>query len=95
MLKACEWVGPCGRFRAEVCTVTTRLFFLYLFLDSRKDCEWVGRLLRKISCRSMYCNYERLLSVSVPRLEKRLKVLQESGEVKTRSLYFAEVKRQI
>jgi len=43
----------------------------------------------------MYCNYEAILSVSVPRHEKELKVLQESGEVKTWSLYVAEGKRQI
>jgi len=40
----------------------------------------------------MYCNYETVLSVFVLRHEKEL---QGSGEVKTRSLYVAEKKRQI
>jgi hypothetical protein len=58
-----------------------------------KVCEWVGPS-GDVSCQSMYYNYETFLSVSVPRHEKGLKVLQERGEGKTRSLYVAEGKRQ-
>jgi hypothetical protein len=59
-----------------------------------KASKCLERFLRKTSMPS-YGVTTRLLSVSVHRREKRLKLLPESGEIKTRSLCVTRRKRQI
>jgi hypothetical protein len=57
-----------------------------------KACSvWKG--LAEDLCRAIV--YEAFLSVSVHRHEKGLNLLQESGEVKTRSMYVTKRNRQI